>query len=498
MEEKAGNGTNTASSPAMATPVGDANHSFTGASGNPVDPRGPMAHEHEQADVLPVPGKPHQDQGERERQSLEELSRDSRRTHRDWYPKYGRVQKCDWCNERATGGTLHVCTKCGIRMCEKCARERRWHTNYSHFIDADALDWKPKSVPKKGSSKRRAPSREPSDPPPRRRRSERLAGGDLKEHRDDISSQDGDNPAGLDFHNNSRYPPPPTASRHGFDALSQPPTPRGHYDHGSGAPPPYRPASAYPGSYRSPPPRMDLAAFSSSQGLAAPPMTNTPAAERSLRSSGHEAGPMAMSNITEQPRPLSGARFDYGEAVEGGYNENARIEHYRDCENRPVEKGDTEYGDETRRHRDDRGRVDGIRAHTVVLSTSTDRVGDQPAQTGTLRGHLPPWADYYEHDLLVDDIYSSIYGHRPNFDSYRTRTQIPDRWAGDWLASTSQHYGGLDPYYAQSTHSAPNNTMGRGYEHHHTNEVHPRQQHMYPHHSHYQCQYSEVSLPCGT
>lgn len=82
-----------------------------------------------------------------ERPSLEALSLNVARTHRDWYPKYGRVQKCDWCNARCKG-TLHVCTTCSLRMCEECARNRIWHANRTHFIDADALDWVVKKTPK--------------------------------------------------------------------------------------------------------------------------------------------------------------------------------------------------------------------------------------------------------------------------------------------------------------------------------------------------------------
>ncbi|KAK4143274.1 uncharacterized protein C8A04DRAFT_29092 [Dichotomopilus funicola] len=82
-----------------------------------------------------------------ERPSLEALSLNPERTHRNWWPKYGRVQKCDWCNGRSKG-TLHVCTTCSLRMCEDCARNRIWHANRTHFIDADTLDWVMKKIPR--------------------------------------------------------------------------------------------------------------------------------------------------------------------------------------------------------------------------------------------------------------------------------------------------------------------------------------------------------------
>ncbi len=73
--------------------------------------------------------------------SLESIANDPSRTHRNWYPKYGRVQKCDYCNGRSAG-TLHVCSSCSVRICEDCARNREWDSDRSrHFIDVDACDW---------------------------------------------------------------------------------------------------------------------------------------------------------------------------------------------------------------------------------------------------------------------------------------------------------------------------------------------------------------------
>ncbi|KXX79760.1 hypothetical protein MMYC01_202825 [Madurella mycetomatis] len=62
------------------------------------------------------------------------------RTHRNWGPKYGRVQKCDFCNGRPPG-TLHVCTTCTLHICEECSRSGRWHSDSKHFINPDTCDW---------------------------------------------------------------------------------------------------------------------------------------------------------------------------------------------------------------------------------------------------------------------------------------------------------------------------------------------------------------------
>ncbi|SPQ18903.1 76466a98-7a84-4c6f-9c1e-fc97e1f01ba1 [Thermothielavioides terrestris] len=93
--------------------------------------------------------------------SLAALASDPLRTHRTWIPKYGRVQKCDFCNGRAPG-TLHFCSVCQLHICENCARDRRWHTERQHFIDADALDWTfrrgPNTASTRGGRRAQAPS----------------------------------------------------------------------------------------------------------------------------------------------------------------------------------------------------------------------------------------------------------------------------------------------------------------------------------------------------
>ena len=94
--------------------------------------------------------------------SLESIANDPSRTHRDWYPKYGRVQKCDYCNGRSAG-TLHVCSSCSVRICENCARNREWDSDRSrHFIDVDACDWvvkKPVRLPNNKTNSTRGSKR---------------------------------------------------------------------------------------------------------------------------------------------------------------------------------------------------------------------------------------------------------------------------------------------------------------------------------------------------
>ncbi|KAL2178671.1 uncharacterized protein P884DRAFT_322721 [Thermothelomyces heterothallicus CBS 202.75] len=511
MDKKPKNGAGTGAPLSVVTPIGNADHSLPRASdnlsGSQSSAQGSPAHEHESTAILPGAKEPRKDKGEREPQSLDELSKDPLRTHRDWYPKYGRVQKCDWCNARSEG-TLHVCATCSIRMCEKCARDRRWDKNYSHFIDADALDWKPKAgpkaprapkapkAPKKGSSKRPARSKEPSDPPLRRRKIEKTVGGSGADG-DNLSSKDGDNSANLGFHSSRHFPAPtaptaPTTSHHDFAAPLQPPAPSDYYGHDPGAPPPYHQTSIY-GGYP-PLPRMNPAAFPTYHGLPAPAMTNTPAAEPPVRSNGRMAATRAKSNIREQSRHLSSSRLDGGEAAEDGDDEYAQTQHHQDDEDPSVELGEAENVDRASRRRDDRERVDNTRIRSIVPGTGTDRDDAQSALAGAPPGPLPPWADYREHDLLVVDIYSSIYGDRPSLDFYRVRTQIPNHWTGGWQASASQYHGGPRPYNYNAYYPAHNHPAGHAYEHH-ANDVHAatdraRHQHMYPHHSSYQ-HYSE-------
>jgi len=78
---------------------------------------------------------------------LANFSKDVRRTHRTWCPKYGRVPKCDICNARSPG-TLYVCQAagCQLHICEKCAREGKWQSDRLHFIDPDLLDWTPQKA----------------------------------------------------------------------------------------------------------------------------------------------------------------------------------------------------------------------------------------------------------------------------------------------------------------------------------------------------------------
>ncbi|KAK4242326.1 hypothetical protein C8A03DRAFT_11428 [Achaetomium macrosporum] len=87
--------------------------------------------------------------------TLESLASEPGRTHRTWIPKYGRIAKCDWCNNRGPG-ILMVCAhrRCSKYMCERCARSSTWHADPWHHIDADALDWTVKKIPRKTKTNR--------------------------------------------------------------------------------------------------------------------------------------------------------------------------------------------------------------------------------------------------------------------------------------------------------------------------------------------------------
>lgn len=71
------------------------------------------------------------------------------REHNDWTPKYGKVQKCDFCDRRSTG-VLHRCEKCAIHICHDCSVSGKWEKNKLHFIDPGALDWERHDLGKPG------------------------------------------------------------------------------------------------------------------------------------------------------------------------------------------------------------------------------------------------------------------------------------------------------------------------------------------------------------
>ncbi|KAK3310356.1 uncharacterized protein B0T15DRAFT_35126 [Chaetomium strumarium] len=87
--------------------------------------------------------------------TLESLRSQSYRTHQTWTPKYTRVAKCDFCNERGPG-VLMSCAhpRCVKYICETCARSSRWHSDYYHWIDADALDWTVQKAPRRSNPSR--------------------------------------------------------------------------------------------------------------------------------------------------------------------------------------------------------------------------------------------------------------------------------------------------------------------------------------------------------
>ncbi|KAK3337380.1 hypothetical protein B0T19DRAFT_70975 [Cercophora scortea] len=67
-------------------------------------------------------------------------SQESPRSHNEWVPRFGKVQKCDFCSERSTG-ILCRCSKCSLHICEACATEGKWKGDNRHFIDYKIQNW---------------------------------------------------------------------------------------------------------------------------------------------------------------------------------------------------------------------------------------------------------------------------------------------------------------------------------------------------------------------
>ncbi|KAK3301161.1 uncharacterized protein B0H64DRAFT_449810 [Chaetomium fimeti] len=423
--------------------------------------------------------------------SLDSLSKEPNRDHRKWYPKYGRVQKCDWCNARSRG-TLHVCTICAIRMCEDCARDRRWHPNRNHFIDADALDWVMKKVAraprqprqskppnKKVPAKRAAsasPDKEPKTPPPAPRR-RKLVETDYNtpddEDEDDEDDEDGEDDDSAGHGNNkpanagpgqSHFPPP--ANPRGDSGPRPPPPVPSYYDHNQAALR-YHQAPIHGGytPYGRIEPHM--------HGYYGPPVpapTAPPMAGPSTRQDGRRQLPATKPklNNSEQSRRASGSRLDdYGNDGNGGGDDDLESRQDEDGNEVAEEKGHADNANDSHRRHSARS-TGGSHARTLS-QVSTDRGGTSPqasaAQgTRTLAERPAMTPQDREHDRLVVDIYNWLYGDRPPLDPNRVRTRIPDQWQPPRQALVPQYHPEPTPY-GHGQYPAP-------YGHPH--------QHMYP------------------
>ncbi|KAH6845194.1 hypothetical protein B0I37DRAFT_406761 [Chaetomium sp. MPI-CAGE-AT-0009] len=420
--------------------------------------------------------------------SLESLSKDPDRTHRKWYPKYGRVQKCDWCNARARG-TLQVCTTCAIRMCEDCARGRLWHGNRLHFIDADTLDWVMKKVarapkpkqpkpPKPAKPAKKVPAKraasassdeEPKTPPPAPRR-RKLKAIDYNEPEDE-DDEDGEDDGSAGHGNNSTnagpkqahfpapqhpqygfapHPPPPVPNYYGYnqEALHhhQAPMHGGYAPYGRMEPP-------MPGYYGPPVP-----------APAVPSMAGP-----STHPDGRRAATKAKLNNTEQSRRTSGSRLD-DDGNETGGGEDSEFDPQQDENDNEVKqkKGHADDANNNSNHgHSDRS---ATRTHARTLSrTSTDHNGTSSQVNaahgiGTPAERLALTTRDREHDRLVVDVYNWLYGDRPALDPNRVRTRIPDR-----QASVPQYHREASPY-GDGPYPAPHPAHPYGHPH----------QHMYP------------------
>jgi len=151
------------------------------------------------------------------------FAKDTRRTHRTWCPKYGRVPKCDICNARSPG-TLYVCQAagCQLHICEKCAREGKWQPDRLHFIDPDLLDW----TPQKASRQKRPREGNSGSRPSQRRKTSRNQSVAATETSEDSESSE---PTQTECHTRcqrSRVTEPATRAEHaepaGNDNWTQP------------------------------------------------------------------------------------------------------------------------------------------------------------------------------------------------------------------------------------------------------------------------------------
>ncbi|KAG7292357.1 hypothetical protein NEMBOFW57_002392 [Staphylotrichum longicolle] len=332
--------------------------------------------------------------------SLQSIADDPTRTHRSWYPKYGRVQKCDYCNKRSEG-TLHVCSDCHVRICEHCARARKWDRDTSrHFIDVDACDWvvrKAVNLSNQGTSnapkktrgrkaKRRAPSSPGDGASSTASQRRKIQKRESTEDKDDTRPM-------------AALRPAPLRPRRGQDLHSVPQSSTSSHNHNENLGPNHQ-ASA-PGNI-APPARME---------------TSTP-----------RPGWINVNLPPPRTRPVS--RQTAARALLG----MSEFSRYNDNDNEGEDDDDDNHEDRLGHHgnlmAEDRGAEGFARARTAH-PLGGPRVGSAFAAPA------PP--SNWERDVLIQDIYEWVYGVRPNPNPSRFRSRIPDTWGGDWPFPTPVH-----------------------------------------------------------
>lgn len=367
--------------------------------------------------------------------SLAALAGDPIRTHRTWTPKYGRVQKCDFCNGRAPG-TLHVCSECDIRMCENCARDRRWHIQTQHFIDADACDWTVKKAPRRlqNHGTQRASEPSSSSRPSPATRSSAPAPVPLRPSPAQDNTPSEPNRTVEDGHRVPRHGhvdaqfDARAAARHGAeDRLHAYPATY----HTSGSGPSFtHPSTASAGPYDRggmgsglrrhqdtvPSAPSPAPTHPSDQPPAAIDLVGTRHQSRSFAHRGLLDGNGGVDNETEDGDNVH--RDQDGDADDDVYNKKGYVQDVND-------------GPRRRSNR----LVENARARTLTETCAPGRNNNTPSQPAA--ADSPP-ATTEGHDHLVLQLYEAIYGNRPNLSPGRVRTRIPDRWDGKWPTAVPQ------------------------------------------------------------
>ncbi len=344
--------------------------------------------------------------------SLEELANDPSRTHRTWYPKYGRVQKCDYCNGRSEG-TLHVCSDCSVRICEYCARDRSWAVQRSrHFIDVDACNWAVKKPPKpiKPATQRGAkrpaqapPDNAPSGPAARRRKLDKFHSrtNDGNDGEDD-SADDDNRPSNL------RARPAPRAA------------PIIDLDGGDRGQSRMRPLAIQPRH--------------ASGEVATPHTTPQTSPVPRPRPNPRLAATRALLGMSEHARRSSPGNFGDDDANEHDDPEY----HDQDNGDDVVYQNRGYVGADPRRYPSNQPGVNG------APQARTDRArGPSPEARGSgapVSEERPSFTaeNEEERDNLIKDVYQWIYGTVLTLKPQRMRTLIPDMWEGDRFAPALQ------------------------------------------------------------
>lgn len=390
--------------------------------------------------------------------TLEELANDPNRTHRTWYPKYGRVQKCDYCNSRSEG-TLHVCSDCSVRICEHCARDRSWAVHRSrHFIDVDACNWAIKKPPTLAKSaiqrgaKRAAPDNASSGPAARRQKldNSRSRAASVDENDEDDSAEDDKKLP--DVRGQSALRPAAAVGRDGGD--------RGQSRSRLSAIP-FRPDSSEISTPRATPQTS--------------PVPNS-------RLNARLAASKALLGMSEYARRASQGSFADDDADEHDDPEYRDQEEEEEGDDVGVFKNRGYVETNSSRHPSNRAAVN---AAPDARAERARGPSPEPRASGALVSAERPsvTADNEERDNLIKDIYYWIYGTRPTLSPNRIRTQIPDVWEGDRFAL------GLQP-------SASSRNARPGYEQHAGESRSSSQSGALPPVRGYeQFSYTEVSLP---